>query len=152
MTTYRFDNLKDIGVNPLTGEACAFSQRLLCDLSEQGVLLVRRFLGMCDGPTVTDGFLPNWNSMVGDRPAVVSVMLTRSALWDLVRFHIFAVEDADAYVESDYQIVSLMKTDEYFHRYEECGNQHRFVRNPAKESRQPRVGDRNVHAATGRAE
>lgn len=153
MKTYKFDDLKEIGINPLTGEACIYGQRLLCDLNEDGAKLVQRFFSLPPAdPADAFGLAKNWNSMVGAKPAVASIMLTRETLRGLLRFHIFAVEQADAYVECDYQIVSLMQTDEYFHSYEELGNGHKFVRNYAKASTHPRVGDRNVHAATGRTE
>lgn len=157
MKTYKFDDLKAIGINPLTGEADAFGMRLLCDLSEKGADLVRRFLGLESGGSERH-FQRNWNSMVGDDPAVAAVMLTRNTINDLMRFHAFAVENADAYVEGPYQITALNRDDEMYEAYEKLAAEgtsrcaRMFVRNPAKTSSQPRVGDRNVHAATGRAE
>lgn len=151
MKTYRWDDLKDIGINPLTGEADAYGQRLLCDLNEDGRELVEKFFGLPLGTALN----PNWNSMVGEKPAVASVMLTRDTLWSLVKFHVFVVDDADAYVQNNYTITALNATGEYYAAYEKlCAEDStvraKFVRNPAKHSTQPRVGDRNVHAATGR--
>lgn len=75
--------LINFGVNPLTGEACAYGLRILCDASQEGVALLTQFLG-----TATLALSPNWNSRVGERPAVASVLLPRETLRPL---HVFAL-------------------------------------------------------------
>lgn len=84
MKSISYSNLSDIGINPLTGEACAYSMRVLCDLNEDGVALVAAFLGLPAFPK--PAFAENWNSTVGYKPAVGSVMLTRTALPEIIRF------------------------------------------------------------------
>jgi hypothetical protein len=75
-------DLRQFGVNTLTGEACRLGMRLLCDLSEQGEELVCEFLGLPYGTELA----PNWNTTVGDQPAKSSIMLTRDSLWELAKF------------------------------------------------------------------
>lgn len=66
-----------LGINILTGEACRLGQRLLCDLNEDGVELVERYLG-CKVKAES-----NQNSMVGEKPAVASVFLGRETLREM---------------------------------------------------------------------
>ena len=73
--------LTNFGVNPLTDEACAYGLRILCDLSTSGVNLLTQFLG-----ANTLALSPNWNSRVGEQPAVASVMLPRETLGPLLIF------------------------------------------------------------------
>lgn len=85
-------NLRDLsqfGINVLTGEACAYGLRVLCDLTEDGAELVSAFLGGLRagsaGATGDYPFQRNWNS-----GASYSVMLTRSLLFnELVVFALF---------------------------------------------------------------
>ena len=57
MKHIEFQDLRRYGINTLTGEACPYSMRVLCDLTEQGRHIVLDMLGCDLGP------LPrNWNS------------------------------------------------------------------------------------------
>jgi hypothetical protein len=53
-----YDELHRYGINPLTGEACPFSQRVLCDLTPRGKKIVFDLLGI--PPTIP--LSENWNS------------------------------------------------------------------------------------------
>lgn len=149
-----YSSLYSIGVNPLTGEACAFSQRILCDLSEKGAELIRDYLGL---PPDTK-LAPNWNTRVGNYDAVASVMLDRNAFHALgvfallragyqyvvcpdgesVHFTAFADADLKEYADLgrylDGSFASLMPN-------------LRVYRNPRSTRA---VGSRNEHAFTGR--
>lgn len=83
---HTWSDLAKFGVNPLTGEACKYAQRLLCDLSEQGVDLLRDFFGLPYSEDIRTQFPENWNSKVGDDPAIASVMLARGLFGELARF------------------------------------------------------------------
>lgn len=88
MTTksvYPWADLKQFGIEALTGEACVYSLRVLCDLSEAGRTHIAEFFG---GIAET-GFNANWNSYAGSAPAVSSVMLPRGILSDLAQFLLF---------------------------------------------------------------
>ena len=74
---FNVDNMdRDLGIEYLTAESCAFSMRVLCDLNEDGVALIKDFFG-------AEPVQPNWNSRVADKPAVRSIMLTPFAFTDL---------------------------------------------------------------------
>lgn len=98
--------LTQFGVNPLTGEACAHNLRILCDLSTSGVTLLTQFLGV---NTLTHALTPNWNSRVGERPAVASVMLPRETLRPLLVFALLqqghdyvTVDDPTGYTQEEW--------------------------------------------------
>jgi hypothetical protein len=80
--------LEQFGVNPLTGEACAFAMRVLCDLNAEGAALLQEFLGI---PAAT--FPESWNSRVNGQPAVASIMLTWECLPSLARFALWRRRD-----------------------------------------------------------
>lgn len=77
-----WDDMRLLGVNSLTGEACAYSQRTLVDLNEDGLELVIAFLGL---PYDTK-FMPNTNGHVAGKPAVASMMLAYGMMYPLARF------------------------------------------------------------------
>jgi hypothetical protein len=143
------EDLPKLGVNPLTGEADAYCMRVLCDVNEDGAELFRRFFGLPYDVVLSK----NMNSMVGYKPAIASVMLSRTAMWEMVKFALFA-EGHDYVVEMDYQYIGLKADDEYTERYlkicEEAPDHYKLTRNPTAGSTQPRVGDRNIHTFTGR--
>lgn len=154
MRTANFNSWADFreyGINFLTGEACAFSMRLLCDLSEKGQEVVTDFLGLPSSIQLA----PSWNSHVGEAPAVASVMLPRGLFQELARFIAFAVlghkyvvimpdssvhSYEDGYIESNGLTLEKAKSLLQGDWYTNC-----------RSSSAPQVGSRNVHAATGRA-
>lgn len=144
-------DLTRFGVNPLTGEACSYSMRVLCDLSQSGVELVSTFLGL---QHTSDVFATNWNSTVNGSPAIASIMLTRGTLKDLIQFGIFYVEKCDVLITmTDSWIVGLKSTDEYYDRYLELAaddKRYSVLRNPMSYTNHPSVAGRNIHSFTGR--
>lgn len=72
-----WSDLNEFGIRALTGEACALSCRLLCDLTDQGQSLIREFMGLPHDAKFTD----NWNS-----GATGSCFLPLSILPDLAAF------------------------------------------------------------------
>lgn len=140
-------DLKQYGINYLTGEACAYSMRLLCDLSEEGADLMRRFFGLPHNAT----FNPQWNSMVGDKPAVASVLLSRGLFDDLCRFILLSC---------DMDIV-LKSPDGSWCGYARPNEAVMLMVDGVAENKSWQVyrnyrvgipGDRNQHAFTGRTE
>lgn len=148
-----------LGINPLTGESCTYSMRILCDLNERGVALVRAWLGLPEGAALA----PSWNLRVGDAPAVASVMLDRDvfarlALFGLLRegWH-YVVQKGDITA-----FVAFTGDDTECRRYLTEFSMDDFARYGWKLHRNPRpaaipnthvIDDatRNVHAFTGRA-
>lgn len=157
-TIASFRDLDQLGINPLTGESCAYAMRILCDLNEYGLILVREFLGLPpDCP-----FEKNWNSTVGKEPALASVMLTHGVLPDLVRYALY--REGHQYVIASREEVfgvgfSEADFDEHPGLRHYLDPERRYLgrpdaqlwRNPGATSTHPRVGGRNVHAFTGRS-
>lgn len=103
VTSWR--DLELFGIRPLTGEACAYSMRLLCDLTEGGAALIRDYLGL----PADCQLAPNWNS-----GAVASIMLTREQLKPLALFTAWQ-EGFDVVIETcDGTLILLSKDHEYF--------------------------------------
>lgn len=148
--SYNLRCLEEYGVNYLTGEACAYSLRVLCDVSKRGADLLRSFWGLPDGST----FYPNWNSKVNGEPAIGSVMFPRNGFPELIRFALIHVDGFDyALTLPSGEMIGLNEEDE------ECADYLKMARagkwdvytNWSKRQGGPRVGDRNVHAFSGRA-
>ena len=142
-------DFKQFGINSLTGEACKYSMRLLCDLNEDGVDLVRDMFGM---PIVLNPqvqFSANWNSMVGDKPSVTSIMLPRTMFDTLALFALFRARVTFAAKQKDGSWVGYSAEDVVHYkldrqRLEELGYAVHVNPTPAE------TGSRNTHAFTGR--
>lgn len=77
-TISRFQDLAASGIEPLTGEACGLSYRILCDVTAAGRTVLERALGI---PNLT---LPApWNRGTDADPHVGSVMLAPEFLTPL---------------------------------------------------------------------
>lgn len=139
-------DLQDFGINPLTGEACKFGMRVLCDLTEKGRDLVCTFLG----GQMIDGFPENWNTQVGNERAVSSVMLTHRTLADLMVFSL--LRDHHVVLVRGSAATGLTKDDPYYDRYMEIATDptsgYTVYRNPNAAS----PTTRHEHAFTGRTE
>lgn len=146
---HTWNDLEQFGINCLTGEACAYSQRLLCDVNDDGAKLMADYLGID-----FRGFADNWNSQVNGKPAVGSVMLHRDSLQQVAVFAMFRAGALAVYTaggdltpicdsERMQQYVSYMNSASTIESV-------RLFRNPTTSSIAPREGSRNVHAATGR--
>lgn len=144
---HTFGDLVQFGIDALTGESCAFSMRLLCDVNADGAALLADYLGL-----TTAAFQDNWNSTVNGQPAVGSVMLDRDCLSRLATFAAFRA-GALAVVVGVGSVVPVM-TPERLAEYTDCLSNHPELgslwRNPTIGATQPHAGSRNVHAATGR--
>lgn len=145
-------DLQRYGINALTGEACAYSMRLLCDLSDKGVDHVREYFGLQLTLKPCAQFAANWNSAVDGRPAIASIMLPRGILRDLGTFLLFSVDKIDFIVDlpggglAGYTSADMAKygktADEVAALYDG-----KLYRNPRSTEA---VGSRNQHAFTGR--
>jgi len=150
--TIDYSKLEKYGINPLTGEACAFSMRTLCDLNIDGITLLQDFLGLLplDYNALNEHryFPRNWNSSVNGKPAIASCMLSRFMLKDLYRFILYK-EGWEVVVENggDWTGMSRETWDEVKDAWPSTANVHFIYKCPE----QPSVGSRNVHAMTGRA-
>ena len=75
-----WNDLEQLGINYLTGEACGLMMRVLCDVNETGRKTVEAFFRCKLGDN------SNWNGQVDGEPAVASVMLPRSIFAELAAF------------------------------------------------------------------
>lgn len=133
-------DLEKYGINVLTGEACSFGMRWLCDLNEDGVDLLQSFYGV----TLSS---ENWNSQVNGKPAIASFMLSRGTYVDLVVFLLFRL-GCDVVIKTNDTFVGCNRIDnlDFFESYKEYADEifyHPQFSNPS-------VDGRNVHGFTGR--
>lgn len=153
MKSLSMSEVNQIGINLLTGEADAYCMgRILCDLNEHGVALVREYFGMAVALDPKVQFPANWNGMVGDEPSVASVMLTRETINHLIQFSLFR-EGYEYVVVHTYGYVGLNRDDEYYQGYVDlCASRgsHNMIRNPSFTSGAPSEGGRNTHIFSGR--
>lgn len=138
-----FSDLREFGINPLTGEACPWSQRLLCDLNERGRRIVLDMLGCDIGP------LPhNWNG-----GAEFSMMLPMAVLdIDVPLWCLISIGYTEFVVSKDGLCGrDAGDTDEEWEQYFDTLQM--LSREPRKiwPTGGPRRGSRMVHAISGRA-
>lgn len=144
--------LEEFGINALTGEACAYGLRLLCDLNEDGCKAVSAFLGLAYNPEdVSANFHENWNSTVNGKPAVASCMLPRNCLTDMSIFLLFSSGCDLVIVDPAGGCLGLRESDEYYGRYLEMRNNLSGIDTTYLfKPQHPAVGGRNIHTMTGR--
>lgn len=143
VVVHNMSDLVFFGINPLTGEACAFSQRVLCDVNEEGFALLSDYFGMPEMKLAD-----RMNSQVNGKPSVGSVMLDRAITRPLAKFAAFHI-NALAYHESADGSVVVISGEDRLEQYKKACMT--LVMNPVHRSNHPRVGSRNVHEFTGRA-
>jgi hypothetical protein len=147
-----FRDLAQFGITGLTGEACAYGMRTLCDVNEEGRALLADFFGISS--LTLNG---NWNSSVDDKPAVGSIMLTHDILVKLAQFAFFRAGALAVLISGGREVQGLFDA-ERVAQYRELvaraagEGAHVLVANHALASGAPMVGSRNVHQATGRVQ
>ena len=137
-TVAKWDQLREFGVDPLTGEACALGYRLLCDLTERGKRIVERCLSV-------EIQSENWNHGSDAEPHVAAIMLTQEMI---VPLGVFALLDAgcrEVWVTAQAAIgIEVSDTDADVERMRQVWKPHRrfAYRGPFQ--------DRNQHQMSGR--
>ena len=134
-----WDDLRDFGIEPLTGEACGLAMRLLCDVTERGKAIIESFFGS----RVAIEPDSNWNNGSKDDPHVGSVMLPRSIAEDLFAFVLCHSTRDQAVARMEDGTVIAWTGDLPDWRRERVS---RYFRR----STMPGNGTRNTHMATGR--
>lgn len=84
-----WEQLEEYGINALTGEACGYAMRLLCDLNEDGKKLMVNFFG----GNIEFRENSNWNSKVNGKEAIASIMLTRRMFEDIAKFCLLTIDN-----------------------------------------------------------
>ena len=145
-------DMAQFGIEALTGEACAFSMRLLCDVNAEGRALLTTYFGL---PGDTELAAP-YNSKVNNEPSVGSVMLEHGleslATFTLRRAGMKLVVVRRHEATGNMVEVVGFTDDEFddslYYMASLALNQSVFVRREVS----PCVtrGDRNIHQMTGR--
>ncbi len=100
-----YNDLGKYGIDYLTGEACAYGYRGLCDLEERGVKLIADCLGI--DPELFKASLPDaWNSR-----GVKSIMLSAQMIVPLGVFACFRANCSKVYIQYDDTVVGIESTD-----------------------------------------
>lgn len=87
-----WSDLEQFGIKHLTGEACSYALRILCDVTESGKYLVEAFFG----ETIEIRRGSNWNSGNKDDPHVGSILLPRHILTELAAFCLLQTSDPES--------------------------------------------------------
>jgi len=141
-------DLIPFGINSLTMESCAYNMRMLCDLSEEGVLLLQNYFGFTE-----NCFAKNWNRKVGDKKSVASIMLSTNSFSDIACF---------ALLQNGYEVAVKYKdtVDGMSRRtYKTLREEHPTIFHKSnilfapttQDSYSPSINGRNVHAYSGRS-
>jgi len=136
-----WNDLREFGIVPLTGEACGLSYRLLCDVTERGKRLLEKAMGV-DEIKLAD----NWNN--DDKsPHVGSIMLPNSVIPFIGIFALLERGCREVWIDKQDSLFGIEATDsdeavESFKKYHE-GLLRRY-------SFEGTAGDRNQHVMSGR--
>ncbi len=96
------NDLSEYGVTPLTGEACGYGYRILCDLTAHGVQLLQNALEIVDIK-----LRDNWNS-----GAIASVMLPPQMFTPLAIFALFDAGCTKVFTMYSGEVFGVESTDE----------------------------------------
>lgn len=111
ITISSWNGLERFGIGMLTGEACGYGYRVLCDLNRVGVNLIAECFGV--DPVKFEQSLPNsWNSKVNHSEAIRSIMIAPQMLVPLAVFACWSRNCSAAYIMYDNSVVGIESTDE----------------------------------------
>jgi len=121
-----WNDLEPYGVIALTGEACGYGYRTLCDLTEAGELLIRELFDI-PGPLKLH---ENWNN----EGRAGSIMLPPGMLTPLAVFALFKAECSKVFVHYDGTVHGIEATDSpetadlwlKFHQGHHCDSCNRY--------------------------
>lgn len=149
-------DMEQLGIRSLTGESCAFSMRLLCDVNEEGRNLLIEYFGLPVATPASMLLSAPWNRQVHNRPSVGSIMLHRNCLQQLAEFALLRIDALAVLTHADGMVMGIF-VQGLLTSYEDMLRTRgqslpgiRIRRNPTLGSTQPHAGSRNVHVATGR--
>lgn len=147
------NDLQKYGINFLTGEACSYGTRVLCDLNEDGVKVVSSWLGIKE-----DSFPANWNSKVNGKPAVASFLLPLGCLRELFLWVLIHVEKYEVVLDMQHSdMVGMNKDSEHYKLYTKLAAEMKALGEPYtvavrhfQQDTERSVSGRNVHQFSGR--
>lgn len=139
-TIHSLNDLRPYGINVLTGESCALSRRLLCDVTKEGRDLILKALG------IPDISLPSpWNNSWDNEPVVGSILLDRETLQTICILALFESKET-LEVWGDESGIFHAMDDDLITRYEN----ETHLTNGWRKYRTSGTMGRNVHQMSGR--
>ena len=136
-------DLKPLGIESLTGEACGLSYRILCDVTEAG----RRIVGKCLG--IPDLALsPPWNRGSQTTPHVGSILLVPEMFVPLGVFALLESGCSECWQHQRGELLGIESGDAP-EQVESYRTMYRDVL-VRKFAYQGTAGDRNIHVMSGR--
>lgn len=139
-----WQDLRPYGIDILTGEACGYGMRYLCDLTEPGCRLVRELFGLRGDSPLGEP----WNSR-----GVASAMIPYGLLGQLAAFALLSDGACAVLVLKGGGAVGYYPGDAPG-RWQDLVDHHRragSLERTFSPTGGPRVGSRMVHQASGRA-
>ena len=138
-----FADLIAYGIDPLTGEACGLSYRILCDVTENGRNVLRKAFGI---PHMN--LSPSWNRGTDAAPHVGSILLALEMLVPLAVFSLLESGCTEAWLVHEGGVIGIEPKDspEMIEANRRLVGE-RLLRTLAYRGT---AGDRNVHVMSGR--
>ena len=139
------NDLREFGIDALTGEACGLGYRVLCDIDKQGKRILERCFGLKDL-----GAQPSWNSGSKERPHVGSVLLFYEMLAPVSVFALLDMGCIEVWLLKGGTVMCVEKDDPP----DQTGAYRTIYKEQLNGVFAPRgtAGDRNVHMMSGRVE
>ena len=134
-----WNDLKEYGIIPLTGESCGIGMRMLCDVNEKGVEILKEFFG----DTIEFQKKAGWNDREG-----CSIMLPFGIIAELGAFILLRNHDIVMTVGG----TSTGYSESSWEKYGEdlCAVYRNSGRNFRTYRKRGTAGTRNVHVMSGR--
>jgi hypothetical protein len=139
----KWDDLAKFGIEPLTGESCGLGYRILCDLTDQGRLILEKCLGAAS-------LVPHlqWNPGTKDAPHTGSLLLAPEMLPAISVFALLESGCKEVWRTKEGICLGIEAKDspDELEALKTCqGPMRRFAYRGT-------AGDRNVHVLSGRIE
>ena len=139
-----FNDLAAYGIDPLTGESCGLSYRLLCDATERGRRTLAKAFGI---PHLV--LAENWNRGSPEDPHVGSIMLAFEMLIPLAVFALLESGCTEVWLVKDGGVIGIEPDDSPDLEASRLLVADRLARVLGYKGT---AGDRNVHVMSGRVE
>lgn len=138
-----WNDLRQYGLEPLTGEACGLGYRILFDVTHNGRTVLGKWLGIPDLRLADP-----WNRGDPADPAVGSILLSRELLVPVGIFALLETGCSEVWQLTNGELLGIEPSDTESHRQ---AAQEVYAAQRVRTYRYGgTAGDRNVHAISGR--
>ena len=138
-----FQDLLPFGIDPLTGEACSYSYRILCDCTAKGRTILLRALGVPDIKLCDP-----WNNGSASDRHIGSCMIFLCMLEFLAVFAFLEDNAKEIWICKNGCVMGFYPDD----TDEEIRQTEQFLEGELRRKIRPSFSDRQQHAMTGRFE